>query len=98
MKRTNIKRYGKRAYLQIENGRWLRRDGIVAIVDLDKSTIARRTREFLSGKEKEGLLTVASSGLPKSFIVYDDGRKEQVFLSVFSPDVLKKRTETGIQD
>ena len=95
MKRANIRRYGERAYLQIENGRWLRKDGIVAIVDLDKSTIARQTRIFLEKKEKEGLLTVASAGLPKSFIVYDDGRKEQVFLSVFSPDVLRNRTKSS---
>ena len=94
MKKANIKRYGERAYLPLENGRWLHKDGVVVIADLDKSTIARQTRIFLEKKEKEGLLTVASAGLPKSFIVYDDGRKEQVFLSVFSPDILKNRIET----
>ena len=92
MKKVNIRRYGERAYTQIENNRWLRSGGILAIVDLDKSTVSKISRNFLSGKEKEGLVITASAGLPKSFIVYDDGRKEQIILSVFSPDILKKRT------
>ena len=92
MKKVNIRRYGEKAYIQIENSRWLRSGGILAIVDIDKSTISKISRNFLAGKEKQGLLTTASMGLPKSFIVYDDGRKEQVILSVFSPDILKKRT------
>ena len=77
--------------MQIENNRFIRTEGLVAIVDLDKSTISRVTRKFLEKREKEGLLTVASQGLPKSFLLYDDGQKEQTYLSVFSPEVLRQR-------
>ena len=42
-------------------------------------------------REKEGMVTTVSYGLPKSFIVYEDGRKEQIYLSVFAPEVLKRR-------
>ena len=77
--------------MQIENNRFIRTEGLIAIVDLDKSTISRVTRKFLEKKEKDGLLTVASQGLPKSFLLYDDGQKEQTYLSVFSPEVLRQR-------
>lgn len=77
--------------MQIENNRFIRTEGLIAIVDLDKSTISRVTRKFLEKKEKDGLLTVASQGLPKSFLLYDDGQKEQIYLSVFSPEVLRQR-------
>ncbi len=91
LKKVNIRRYGKKAYVQLENNRWLRRDGIVALVDLDKSTISRVTKNFLRCREKEGTVMISSMGLPKSFIVYDDGMREQVHLSVFLPESLKKR-------
>lgn len=79
--------------MRLENNRWLRTEGIVAIVDLDRSTISRVTKKFIREKEKQGLVMTASVGLPKSFVVYDDGRKEQIHLSLFSPEVLKGRAE-----
>ena len=91
MKKIGIRRYGGRAYVQLENNRWVKKNGIVAIVDLDRSTYSRVTRDFLSQREKDGRLIVASDGLPKSFVIYDDGRKEQSFLSALSVDALRGR-------
>lgn len=79
--------------MPLENNRWVKREGIVAIVDLDKSTISHVTRKFLKKREDEGRLMTSSTGIPKSFLVYDDGLREEARLSVFSPDVLKKRME-----
>ncbi len=93
MKKVSIRGYGKNAYMRLENNRWLRVGGIVAIVDLDRSTVSPVTKKFVLKKEKEGLVTTASLGLPKSFVLYDDGRKEQVYLSLFSCDVLRNRAE-----
>ena len=93
MKRINIRRYGEKQYIQLENSRWMRKSGIVAIIDLDKSCYGKITRKFLSQREKDGRLIVASDGLPKSFVVYDDGRREESYLSVFGVDALKKRVQ-----
>ena len=75
----------------LENSRWLRRDGIIAVVDLDKSCYSRVTRDFLRQREKDGRLIVASSGLPKSFLVYDDGQREESYLSALGTDALRGR-------
>ena len=92
MKKVNKRRYGSSAYIQLENNRWLKKEGILLIGDLDKSTTwSAATRKFLGKREKEGMVTTVSYGLPKSFIVYEDGRKEQIYLSVFAPEVLKRR-------
>ena len=77
--------------MQLENNRWLRKNGIVALIDLDKSCYSRTTRAFLRRRENDGRLIVASSGLPKSFIVYDDGRREESYLSALGVDALRKR-------
>ena len=91
MKTVNIRRYGKRAFIQLENNRWVRKDGVLAIVDFDRACYARVSRRFLSDREKDGRLIVASDGLPKSFVVYDDGQREESYLSVFNVDSIKRR-------
>ena len=91
MKTVNIRRYGKKAYIQLENNRWVKKDGVLAIVDVDRACYARVSRAFLAQRERDGRLIVASDGLPKSFVVYDDGRREESYLSVFNVDSLKKR-------
>ena len=93
MKRINISRYGEKQYIQLENSRFVRKSGILAIVDFDKSCYSKVTRKFLSQREKDGRLIVASDGLPKSYVVYDDGRREESYLSVFGVDALRKRVE-----
>ena len=66
---------------------------VIGIFDLDKSTYTAVTRSFLGKAEKEGKVSTLSSGLPKSFILYDDGIKEQVYLSVFGRSVIENRAE-----
>ena len=94
MKKVQMRKYGGKAYIRLENNRWLRRGGILAIIDLDKSCYAKVTRDFLSRREKDGRLIVASGGLPKSFIVYDDTRKEESYLSAFGVETLRGRIES----
>lgn len=91
MKKVAIRRYGERAYVQLENCRWVKKNGIVAVVDLDRATYSRHTRDFLERREKDGRLIVASGGLPKSFVVYDDGTREESFLSSLGVDALRRR-------
>lgn len=94
MKTVAIRRYGDRAYVKLENHRFIRKSGIVAIVDLDRSCYSRVTRNFLSCREKSGRLIVASDGLPRSFVIYDDGLREESYLSALSVETLRARTET----
>lgn len=95
MKRTGIRRYGEKAYVRLENNRIIRKSGILAIVDLDRATYAHVTRDFLRRREKDGRLIVVSTGLPKSFIVYDDGVREETYLSSLGVETMRGRTADG---
>ena len=44
---------------------------IIGIFDLDKCSYEKRTREYLAGAEKEGVVLDVSGDLPKSFVVCD---------------------------
>ena len=94
MKRVSIKRFaekGKDPYVQLENSRFVKKEGLIGIFDLDQSTYTATTKRFLAKAEKEGKVSTLSLGLPKSFLVYDDGMKEQVYLSVFGRNVIQSR-------
>ena len=95
MKKVSIKKFaeGENPFLPLENNRFVKKDGIIGIFDLDKSTYTAHTRKFLSKAEKEGRVSTASMGLPKSFILYDDGIKEQLYLSVFARSVIEERAK-----
>ena len=93
MKKVSIKKFaeGENPFLPLENNRFIKKEGVIGIFDLDKSTYTAVSRGFLKRAEKEGRVSTLSAGLPKSFILYDDGIKEQVYLSVFGRSVIENR-------
>ena len=96
MKKVNIKRFAskeKDPFLPLENNRFVKKQGILGIFDLDKSTYTRVTKNFLNKAQQQAKVSTLSMGLPKSFILYDDGVKEQVYLSVFGSSVIKERAK-----
>ena len=44
---------------------------IIGIFDLDKCSYEKRTREYLTRAEKDGVVLDVSGDLPKSFVVCD---------------------------
>ncbi|MDO4563800.1 MAG: DUF370 domain-containing protein [Clostridia bacterium] len=62
---------------------------IVAILDFEKTTTSKTTREFLKNAEKKGRVRNVSSDLPKSYVI----TKECVYISQISPATLLKRNE-----
>lgn len=67
-------------------------DDVIGIFDIDKTTVSRRTRAFLSAKEKQKKIVYCSEELPQSFIVSQDG-SEKVYISQISSVTLSKRYE-----
>ncbi len=83
-------------YLTLENNVVVKTCDIVAIIDLDKTTVSKRTRDFLYKAQKNGIVINASSNLPKSFIVCESSdKKKSVYISQFSTSTLLKRTACG---
>lgn len=65
---------------------------IVAIVDMEKSTISQDTRVFLKVCEEEGfIVNVVENEMPKSFIITQEKSKSRVYLSPISTSTLLKR-------
>lgn len=69
---------------------------VIGIFDLDKCSYEKRTREYLTAAEKEGVVLDVSGDLPRSFVVADHPYHEQiVYLSQLSSAALGKRAESG---
>lgn len=79
-------------YLQAGSGSVIREEEIIGIFDLDKLTIKKYGREYLTRKQKEGKIINISEKLPKSFILCGSGDEEIIYLSHFSATTLLKRT------
>ena len=69
---------------------------IIGIFDLDKCSYEKRTREYLAGAEKEGVVLDVSGDIPRSFVVADHPYHRQiVYLTQLSPAALQRRAERG---
>jgi len=67
---------------------------IVGIFDMDNTTIARSTRDFLSDAEKRGQVVTVSMELPKSFVVCESKTNgTTVYISQISCATLLKRAK-----
>jgi len=70
---------------------------IVAIMDIEKTTVSKDTRNFLKVSEEEGFtITVAVNEMPKSFIVVQDKNKSRIILTPISTNTLLKRYKMQI--
>ena len=69
---------------------------IIGIFDLDKCSTEKRTREYLSSAQAEGVVLDVSGQLPRSFVVCDHPYHPQiVYLSQLSSATLQRRWENG---
>lgn len=81
-------------YLHLGNDVVIKESEIIAVYDMDNTTVSKRTREFLTHFEKAGRLIYVTNELPKSFIVCDGGDGGQVvYVSQISTVTLLKRCD-----
>ena len=65
---------------------------IIAIFDIETTTISKDTKEFLKIAEEEGFIeSISEEDLPKSFIITETEKKSKIFLSPISSVTLQKR-------
>ena len=83
-------------YIPIGSDMSVREKSIIGIFDLDKCSTSKRTRDYLSAAEDEGVVLDVSGDLPKSFVVCDHPYHRQiVYLSQLNPSTLKNRAESN---
>jgi len=76
-------------------------DEIIGVFDLDTSTVAESTRDFLTISERNKNVINVTSNLPKSFILCDKGKNYNnknyaVYISQISPQTLLKRSKESL--
>jgi len=81
-------------YIHIGQNTMLLKKNIIGIFDLDNTSQSFLTRKFLSDAEKAGNVINVSDDIPKSFVVYQDGAKQTVYLSQLNSTTLLKRNES----
>lgn len=71
---------------------------IIAIFDLELTSISKITREFLHIAEEEGFVVNVSEDLPKSYILTESDNESKVYISPISAATLLKRANSIIED
>ncbi|MBR1392420.1 MAG: DUF370 domain-containing protein [Ruminococcus sp.] len=81
-------------YLHLGNDFIVNENDIIGIFDLEKSSVSKYTRDFLSNATKQRRVINCTQELPKSFIVtLDEELTERVYISQLNCATLMKRAE-----
>lgn len=74
---------------------------LLGVFDMDKTTVSRTTREYLTRAEKDGRVTYATMELPKSFVVCvprgEKAARDAVYIAQPAPSTLRKRAAQKLQ-
>ena len=77
-------------YLSIGNDMAVRESSVIGIFDMDNTSTSKRTRDFLTRAEKDGLI-VPCDDLPKAYILTAEYGLTKVYLTALSAATLEKR-------
>ena len=79
-------------YLHIGSNIVIENKNIIGIFDIDKLTIQKTAREYLSLAEKNGQIeNVSPYDIPKSFIVTNENNGQKIYISPLNVQTLLKR-------
>ncbi len=85
-------------FLHIGRGKLISKSSIIGVFDLEITSQSKRTKSFLSKKEKSNHVINVCDDIPRSFIVTREDNKERVYISQISPQTLQKRCENLIEE
>lgn len=83
-------------YLHLGQETVVKTEDIIGIFDMDTSTVAKATREYLALSEKAGEVINITYELPKTFVVVKKKKsnKKKVYISQLSSTTLQKRNSS----
>lgn len=79
-------------YLNIGKDFFVNSREIVGVFDLDKTTVYKVNRFYLSKMEKRGKIINVTENIPKSFVVCSSKKESKVYLSGLLPSTILKRS------
>lgn len=80
-------------YLHLGKGRVVNTADVIAIMDLESSSLSPNTREFLRVVEEEGFVRNVSDEIPKTFVVCEIDGQSVVYVTNISSKALSGRVE-----
>lgn len=80
-------------YLHIGGKKLLSKNDIVAVLDMETTSVSKKTREFLRSSDKKGEVINVSEEIPKTYIVCEKKKVKKVYISQLSSQTLYKRAE-----
>ena len=80
-------------FLHIGNDVYLAEKDIIAIFNLDTSSVSKNTQIYLSKNEQKNAIETVCEDIPKTFVVTRKNNKDKVYLTNISSATLIKRAE-----
>ncbi|MGN1043957.1 MAG: extracellular matrix regulator RemB [Acutalibacteraceae bacterium] len=80
-------------YINIAGDYILKKSEIIGIFDIDKITVYKSNRNYLSRMEKRGKIISVTDKIPKSFLVCGTKKDSTVYISNLMPSTIYKRNE-----
>ena len=80
-------------YLHIGGQSMIKNSDIVAILDMETTSVSKKTREFLRECEKRGQVVNVAEDIPKSYILCNENGEDKIYISQISSATLLKRSE-----
>ncbi len=81
-------------FLHLGNGAVADTDDIVAVLDMDNTTISKQSRRFLATAQKNGQVVDTSEDLPKAYVITNYKGETRVFITSVSSQTLLKRSKS----
>lgn len=83
-------------YIHIGADEVIRARELIGVFDIERTSVSKDTREYLSAAGKQGRVVYVSDGMPKSFVVcMDKDLNETVYVTNVSAATIKKRIAKG---
>lgn len=80
-------------YLHLGSGTVVNTANIIAIMDLESSSMSANSRDFLKVIEEEGFVRNVSEELPKTFVICEIDGQSVVYITNISSKALARRAE-----
>ena len=80
-------------YLHLGKDTVVNTKNIIAILDLESTSVSRNTRDFLKIVEEEGFVRNVSEELPKTFVLCEIDGQSVIYITNISSKALSGRTE-----
>lgn len=79
-------------FLHIGNDVVVRSEDIIAVFDMDNTTVSKHSREFLANVQKSKQVVDICEDLPKSYIVTNYEGQTKVYISSVASQTIYKRS------